>query len=179
MSDAYTPSISNGDIMDRPQLDRIATASAALEARIATIEGRMAYGGMRMEIGATHSIALSTTPVEVTAWDTLSPAANISQSLVAGELTISAAGVYLFDALIGLSGIDSNTVYTVEAYVNNTPTGSIPGSQPEKKIDNLALYIQSMPATLAAGDVVSLYLSADTTGTVDIDRAMMRLYRIG
>jgi len=179
MTDAYTPSITDGQIMARSELDRIAAASTALEARIGSIEGRMAYGGMRMEIGSAHNISLSPTPVSIGAWDTLSAATGVSQSLVDGELTIVTTGVYLFDAVVGLSGTSDSTTYSLEARLNNQPTGSIPGDAPEKKTDRILLGIQSMPVTFAAGDVVSLFLAADQSGTVEIDRAMMRLYRIG
>ena len=179
MTDAYNPSITDGQVMAKVELDRIATASAALEVRIANIEGRMAYGGMRMEIGSAHDISLSPTPVSIAAWDTLSPATGVSQSLADGELTIATAGVYLFDSLVGLSGTADNTTYSLEARLNNQPAGSIPGDAPEKKTDRILLGIQSMPVAFAGGDVVSLFLSADVAGSVEIDRAMMRLYRIG
>ena len=179
MTDAYTPNTNNGEVLFRAELDRIATASAALEARTSALESRPAYGGMRMDLLGVHSIALSPTPVKVPAWDTLAPAAGITLSLASGDMTVQNAGVYLFDCLIGLSDIDANTTYSIDARLNNQPAGSIPGNAPEKKTDNLLLGINSMPITLAAGDIISLYLSADSAGSVDIDRAMMRLTRVG
>jgi hypothetical protein len=181
MSDAYTPGINTGDRIERSELDRIATASAALEGRLATLEGlpNVAYGGMRMEPGVTHNISLSITATEVGAWDTVSALNGITADEVGGELTVTKAGVYEFLALVTLSGVDSAITYSLEAYLNHQQTGAIPGDAPEKKTDDVPLAITSMPTTLEAGDVISLYLTADAPDTVQITRAMMSLKRIG
>ena len=181
MSDAYTRAINPGDRITATEFDRIGFASAAHDARVAVLEGNpdVAYGGMRMEMGATHNISLSTTPTEVGAWDTASALQGVTADLTGGELTVQQDGVYEFLALVTLSGVNSAITYTLEAYLNNAPAGSIPGDAPEKGTDIVPLHITSMPTALVAGDVVSLFLSAGAADTVAISRAMMSLKRIG
>jgi len=181
MSDAYTPGINTGDRIERAEFDRIAAASDALEARIASIESlpNAAYGGIRMEIGNTHGISLTSTPKEVTAWDTASPAKNITQDLAAGSLTVGKDGVYDFSAVIGLSGVDGQTTYTMDVYLNGLASGGVPADAPKKDATTVVMSAMSMPVSLTAGDYISLFLSADSNGTVEIERCVMKLFRVG
>ena len=180
MTDAYTPQTANGSVFARAELDLIATASAALEARIAATEAMAAYSGMRIDVG--KALSLSTTPLEVVNWDApnaLAAQRGITRDVAAGTLTIADAGVYLVDLVLFLTGIGSTITYEADIYLNDQPTGGIEGNAPEKNTDQVDLSAYSQPVTLSAGDELSVYLSADANSSVTLGRAMMRVIRIG
>lgn len=180
MPDAYTPQTSNGSIFARAELDLIATASAALEARIVANEARPAYSGMRID--SDKALSLSTTPLEIIGWDApnaLAAQQGVTRDISAGALTIAADGVYLVDLVLFLTGIGNTITYVADIHINHQPTGGISGSAPEKNTDQVDLSVYSQPVALVAGDELSLYISASAASSVTLGRAMMRAYRIG
>lgn len=179
MTDSYTPATTDGQVMARAELDLIAAASAALEARIAAIEARRAYSGMRID--TNKALSLSVTPLEVVGWDapgTLAAERGVASDVSAGTLTVASAGVYMLDMRLFLSNTDTAVTYGASVYRNHAAAGGIEGGTPAKNVDQVALAAFSQPVNLSAGDVLSVYLSADANSNVTLDYAMLRMVRI-
>lgn len=170
----YIPATADGQILARAELDRIATAIDAAEALT-----QKAYGGMRMDLGQTHNLSLSPTPIEVGGWDTVSPLRGITADLTAGELTVGATGVYDFIAIATLEGVSDIQTYQMTIRVNDLAAGGIPANAPEKKADRVVLQAFSLPAALIAGDRVSMWLESDGSSSVTLTRSLMRLVQLG
>ncbi len=167
----YNPATADGQILSRSELDLI-------KAAVDILDNRSAYGGLVLSapVGITINIAHE----QLTVFDTLGALSRVTADTNDGSLTVDNAGDYLIRGLVAMTGLSDQRTYQMEIRLNDQATGAIAGGSPVKQQLEASLSYESIPATLAAGDRLSVYLWSDADSqSVTVDNAQLRLHRVG
>jgi len=124
------------------------------------------YGGMSVLDGATAQTSLGTTPVKLTAFDNDLPSSGVTpDSTTDKDLTVSIPGDYLVHTHLSFSGSNSATV-AVRVRVNDVE-GDLGLTRKIGTGGDVGDCGFTGIITLAASDVVTLYVETDDGGGSD------------
>jgi len=134
------------------------------------------YGGIKIENNSTGQVLVATTPEILTEWTANGIADGFTPDFANDKITVLNAGDYSVDFHASIDGITGATFH-FHLYKNGSDIG------PACKIKTANTDSQSSSfgdqLTLAANDVLTIWIESDANGTIVTNHANLKIKRIG
>lgn len=134
------------------------------------------YGGVKIEAGSTGQAILSGAAEVMTEWTADGVADGVTPAFASDQITIDNAGVYDIHFDCSFQGI-TNCTFQFELYKNGSPIG--PACERRTTSADVGNCGFDDDLTLAATDVLTIWVEGTQNGTFTATEAHFKVKRIG
>ena len=139
--------------------------------------GNAVYGGMKLNDGSGTLGSIGTTPIKFAIFDAAMPTNGVTASTANDDLTISIAGDYQvsFHGSLSTVAVGDSGDYILHLRVNGSEFG-ISTHRDLSGTDDEGTMSFGGIATLAASDVITVFIESDSAGSDDINILTSQFY---
>jgi len=134
------------------------------------------YGGLHIESGVTAQALVAATPELMTEWMHDGISSNVTPAFASNQITIDEAGDYQIDFTISFLGIN-NAQFDFYLRIDGVSSGhACSTTSPAAAVVQGASF--SNQFTLAAGEVLTIWVTSDTNGNMTVKFADFNVKRL-
>ncbi len=134
------------------------------------------YGGIKTENNATGQVLVATVPEILTEWTGNGISDGVTPAFASDQVTVLNPGDYSVDFHVSVEGITGATLH-FHLYKNGSDAG--PACKIKTANNDTQASSFGDQLTLAANDILTVWVESDANGTIVTNHAGLKLKRIG